>query len=272
MHRRASFVVACVLALVGAAVAVPVRPAPSGSSVRARAFEDGAGAKAPAASTQELGFDYVHLVQEWPGSFCDTKKGCLWPKDEPTTGFLLHGLWPEYYNGSWPQYCDDSAPFNMTALEDLVDDLHTYWPSLVSPDQASFWAHEWTRHGTCMEPFFSSSSAPEHDYFALVLRLRESFDGFKILAAHGISPGSTTSWEKVKMALEGVFPKKVEVGCNFAKSGKRQLLELRTCYAPSATIPGLLAPIDCPNEGSATQCGSPTAPVDIPPFHPSAHH
>ena len=24
-----------------------------------------------------LGFDYVHLVQEWPGSFCDTKKGCV---------------------------------------------------------------------------------------------------------------------------------------------------------------------------------------------------
>jgi ribonuclease I len=81
-----------------------------------------------------LGFDYVHLVQEWPGSFCDTKKGCvvaatwhilrepacssmrsatpprltlwaaplsrcLWPKDEPTTGFLLHGLWPEFFNG-----------------------------------------------------------------------------------------------------------------------------------------------------------------------------
>ena len=21
------------------------------------------------------GFDYLHLVQEWPGSFCDTKKG-----------------------------------------------------------------------------------------------------------------------------------------------------------------------------------------------------
>ena len=25
--------------------------------------------------TASYGFDYVHLVQEWPGSFCDTKKG-----------------------------------------------------------------------------------------------------------------------------------------------------------------------------------------------------
>ena len=30
----------------------------------------------------------------------------------------------------------------MTALSDLVDDLHTYWPSLVAPDQSAFWAHE----------------------------------------------------------------------------------------------------------------------------------
>ena len=102
-------------------------------------------ARGAAATDSGLGFDYVHLVQEWPGSFCDTKKGCgaaiacaftaclpplrapalraprtfgcttwrrllsdrcaphlsrcLWPKDEPTTGFLLHGLWPEFFNG-----------------------------------------------------------------------------------------------------------------------------------------------------------------------------
>jgi hypothetical protein len=40
------------------------------------------------------------------------------------------------------------------------------------------------------------------------------------------------------MALEGVFARKVEVGCNFDKNGKRQLLELRTCYAPSPVCEG----------------------------------
>jgi len=223
-------------------------------------------ARGAAATDSGLGFDYVHLVQEWPGSFCDTKKGCLWPKDEPTTGFLLHGLWPEFFNGSWPEYCDDKAPFNMTALADLVDDLHMYWPSLVSPDQSAFWAHEWTRHGTCMEGYFATSPAPEHDYFALVLKLREEFDAFEMLKSAGIGVGSTTSWEKVKMALDGGFGNKVEVGCNFDKSGKRQLLEVRTCYQAKAAA---IQAIDCPNEGSATQCGSPMAPIVIPAFHPS---
>lgn len=212
------------------------------------------------------GFDYVHLVQEWPGAFCDTKKGCLWPTDEPTKGFLLHGLWPEYFNGTWPEYCDADAAFNMTSLADLVDDLHTYWPSLVSADQASFWAHEWTRHGTCMEKYFSPPASPEHDFFALVLELREAFDAYSLLMAKGIGPGSTTTWTAVKMALEGSFSNKVEIGCNFDKAGKRQLLEVRTCYVPKG---GVMTPIDCPNEGSATQCGSPMAPFYIPPFHPA---
>jgi hypothetical protein len=58
------------------------------------------------------------IAQEWPGSFCDTKRGCKWPAVEPDPqGWLLHGLWPEFNNGSWPQYCDPSAPFNMTAIQ-----------------------------------------------------------------------------------------------------------------------------------------------------------
>jgi len=250
--QAVAFVAASVL---GLAQAVPLKYARTSSS-------------APASAKADFGFDYLHLVQEWPGSFCDTKKGCLWPTNEPTKGFLLHGLWPEFFNGTWPEYCDPAAPFNMTALSDLEDDLHTYWPSLMSPDQASFWAHEWTRHGTCMEPFFTSSAAKEHDFFALTLKLREGFDAFAMLSSKGIGPASTTSWEAVKMALEGTYGHKVEVGCNFDKAGKRQLLEVRTCYQP---VLGKIEAIDCPNEGSAVQCGSPTAPIVIPPFHPALY-
>ena len=141
-------------------------------------------------------------------------------------GFLLHGLWPEFLNGSWPQYCDPAAPFNMTSVQDLLPELHTYWPSLVAADQAAFWEHEWTRHGTCMEPFFGASAAKEHDYFRLVLTLREHFDAWAMLQAQGIGPASTTTWLQVKKALETGWPAKIEVGCNFDKKGTRQLLEV----------------------------------------------
>lgn len=141
-------------------------------------------------------------------------------------GFLLHGLWPEFLNGSWPQYCDPAAPFNMTSVQDLLPELHTYWPSLVAADQAAFWEHEWTLHVTCMEPFFGASAAKEHDYFRLVLTLREHFDAWAMLQAQGIGPASTTTWLQVKKALETGWPAKIEVGCNFDKKGTRQLLEV----------------------------------------------
>mmetsp|Transcript_24389 Transcript_24389/g.20494 ORF Transcript_24389/g.20494 Transcript_24389/m.20494 type:complete len:151 (+) Transcript_24389:371-823(+) len=105
-------------------------------------------------------------------------------------------------------------------------------------------------------------------FFALTLKLREGFDAFAMLSSKGIGPASTTSWEAVKMALEGTYGHKVEVGCNFDKAGKRQLLEVRTCYQP---VLGKIEAIDCPNEGSAVQCGSPTAPIVIPPFHPALY-
>jgi ribonuclease T2 len=116
-------------------------------------------------------------LQEWPGSFCDTAQGCVWPNETPAFGWLLHGLWPEFDNGTWPQYCHKEIPFNATAIEDLKGDLDSYWPSLMSKDFDAFWAHEWTRHGTCALKL----TPGEHDYFSLVLHLREAFDAFSIL-------------------------------------------------------------------------------------------
>lgn len=206
-----------------------------------------------------LGFDYLHLVQEWPGSFCDTKRGCLWPGVQPVTGWLLHGLWPEFNNGSWPEYCDKDAPFNMSAIEDMLPELQEYWPSLVSPDQESFWNHEWTRHGTCAEKL----TPTEHAYFRLVLNLREKFDVYKILISKSITPNSNTTWQDVKKALESASPAAVEVACNFDAKGRKQLFEVRSCYLPSTGQK--VVPVDCINESVSKSCGSPADIIFFPP-------
>ncbi|CAD6222931.1 unnamed protein product [Miscanthus lutarioriparius] len=42
-------------------------------------------------------FDFFYLVQQWPGSFCDTRQGCCFPDDtKPAAAFGIHGLWPNY--------------------------------------------------------------------------------------------------------------------------------------------------------------------------------
>eukprot|EP00960_Hanusia_phi_P036793 752528-Hanusia_phi.AAC.3 len=64
-----------------------------------------------------------------------------------------------------------------------------FWPSLVAPDQSSFWQHEsaplsqpsrppycqdrWIRHGTCAEKIFAVPQK-EHAYFRSLLRLLET--------------------------------------------------------------------------------------------------
>ena len=84
--------------------------------------------------------------------------------------FTIHGLWPENLDGTWPQFCN-TTPFNVTALHDILPLLKASWPSVFSKS-ASFWQHEWRRHGTCAMGKF----ATERDFFASVLQLDAQYD------------------------------------------------------------------------------------------------
>jgi hypothetical protein len=108
---------------------------------------------------------------------------------EPTSGLVVHGLWPTYENGSWPQCCADSPTLNHSVLSAFGPDLHKHWPDVrhhvpaslgarrIAADLVtrvrtviSLWSlvlyrssqslvhafqthplleHEWRKHGTC---------------------------------------------------------------------------------------------------------------------------
>ncbi len=102
--------------------------------------------------------------------------------------FTLHGLWPEDNNGNYPCTCS-SAKFNERDVEDLLPALNTYWPSLSGPS-ATFWAHEYEKHGTCATDVFPKT----HDFFNGTLALRAAFDAMPALAAAGIKPSNTASF------------------------------------------------------------------------------
>lgn len=46
-------------------------------------------------------------------------------------GFSIHGLWPDYGNGTWPEYCDKESHLNATAIADLKTAMEKKWPSLT---------------------------------------------------------------------------------------------------------------------------------------------
>lgn len=99
-------------------------------------------------------FDFFYFVQQWPGSYCDTKQSCCYPTTgKPDADFGIHGLWPNYKDGSYPSNCDRDRPFDSSEISDLNSQLQTEWPTLSCPSGTGmkFWEHEWDKHGTCSE-------------------------------------------------------------------------------------------------------------------------
>ena len=85
--------------------------------------------------------------------------------------FSIHGLWPEYTNGSWPQFCTSNCTFSESPVNDLLPKLRASWPSLFHGNDA-FWRHEYCKHGSCARAIVPD----EHAYFDAVLKLNERFD------------------------------------------------------------------------------------------------
>ncbi|KNA04473.1 hypothetical protein SOVF_199410 [Spinacia oleracea] len=104
-------------------------------------------------SSNQREFDYFQLALQWPGTYCRTthkccqKNGCCRNSGAPQH-FTIHGLWPDYNDGTWPSCCTKSN-FDEKEISTLRKDLDEYWPSLScgSPSschghKGSFWGHE----------------------------------------------------------------------------------------------------------------------------------
>ncbi|KAB1206319.1 Extracellular ribonuclease LE [Morella rubra] len=173
-------------------------------------------------------YDFFYLVQQWPGSYCDTSQGCCYPTTgKPATNFSIHGLWPNYDNGSYPSNCDSNDPFDLSEISDLQSKMQVSWPSLSCPssDDTSFWSHEWNKHGTCSE-----SVLTEHAYFQAVLNLKSKANVLQTLKNAGIQPnGGFYSLTSIKSAIKGGLGYNSWIECNTDTSGNYQLYQIYLC-------------------------------------------
>ncbi|MFY9238623.1 MAG: ribonuclease T2 [Roseovarius sp.] len=104
-------------------------------------------------------FDYYILALSWSPTWCALEgdaRGAAQCADVADTGWVLHGLWPQYDRG-WPTDCQTimRAPSRaMTReMEDIMGSAGLAW-------------HQWKKHGTC-------SGLSADAYYALS---REAFE------------------------------------------------------------------------------------------------
>ncbi|KAI5476532.1 ribonuclease T2 [Pseudohyphozyma bogoriensis] len=145
----------------------------------------------------------------------------------PEDSWTIHGLWPDYCDGSYPSYCDPSrmygppltngtyTTFPSNAIQtqkgsvsdilkkfgryDLLDYMNGFWINQGGSND-DFWAHEFSKHATCTSTF-DVACYPDYqdgmevvDFLLAAIRAFKNYPSFRILAAAGIVPSNTTTY------------------------------------------------------------------------------
>ena len=114
---------------------------------------------------------YYLFVQTWVPQFCLTHL-CYFKNN-----FIIHGLWPQYYNNSYPSFCLPCDNFDKNLINETL--VKKYWAD--SDVDWNFLKHEWDKHGCC-------STFSQEEYFKNAFLLREKWDFLKVFESISIYP------------------------------------------------------------------------------------
>lgn len=105
---------------------------------------------------------------------------------------ILNNSRPDNCDGTYESSCDSSRAYtNITDIlqtqgrDDLLDYMDEYWVD-INGDNESFWAHEWGKHGTCINTIdpdcYQGYTAQEEvgDFFEKVVDLFKGLDTYKV--------------------------------------------------------------------------------------------
>ncbi|KAF8664868.1 hypothetical protein HU200_054181 [Digitaria exilis] len=204
-----------------------------------------ASARAPlvgSSSKPQREFDYFALSLQWPGTICASTRHCCaingCCRSEPLQTFTIHGLWPDYDDGTWPSCCRRTQ-FDLDKILPLMETLQKYWPSLYCSSSSTcfsgkglFWAHEVQKHGTCSAPVVQD----ELQYFTIALDLYFKYNVTEMLSSGGIqiSNGKEYALSDVIDTIKHAFGGSPQIVCK-----KGSIQELRLCFDKE------LKPRDC---------------------------
>ncbi|XP_052186228.1 ribonuclease 2-like [Diospyros lotus] len=206
-------------------------------------------------------FDYFLLALQWSGTVCQrthhccSSNACCRGSNAPT-GFTIHGLWPDYNDGTWPACCTHSD-FDIKEISTLRNTLEKYWPSLSCSSASTchggkglFWAHEWEKHGTCSFPVVRD----EYEYFLTTLNVYFKYNVTAVLAEAGYLPSNSEKYPLggIISAIQNAFHSTPLLVCSHGA-----IEELRLCFhkdfkprdcviGSSIEVDGLSSKSSCP--------------------------
>ncbi|KZT08677.1 ribonuclease T2 [Laetiporus sulphureus 93-53] len=198
----------------------------------------------------------IQMVQLW-----DTD-----PSTGPENSWTIHGLWPNYCDGSYPEDCDSSRDYDdiSTLLEDqgatsTLDYMNTYW---LSDDESNedFWQHEWDTHGTCYTTLqtscFPSGSPTGIDavtFFERVVSLFQNLTTYTWLEEGGVTPSDSTTYslDDLQSAIQSAYGYTASFDCDDG-----ELYQIEYWFnLQGSLIDGEFIPIDAYEAGSCKRSG-----------------
>lgn len=169
-------------------------------------------------------------TQFWTTNAKDTDNNG--PKDSTT----IHGLWPDYCDGTYPQFCSNVSGIPEHTGEKIEAVMQKYDPALfayyqkyfkdLDGDTTDFLAHEYNKHGTCFTtmrpkcqptlPWISQEDFAVLNYFRQIAHKFQKRPAYNYLAAAGILPSATQNYTlaEIQSTLKQAHGATPYVGCN----------------------------------------------------------
>lgn len=154
------------------------------------------------------------------------------PKDSTT----IHGLWPDYCDGTYPQYCSSVSGIPEYTGDQIIQLMQKYDPALyayyqkyfkdINGDSTSFLEHEYNKHGTCYTtmrtscqpslPWISQPDFAVLNFFRQIAHKFQERPTYQFLQSAGIIPTTEKNYTltQVQQTLKDFHGATPYVGCN----------------------------------------------------------